>query len=105
MHQDTSLIPPLIRVDYPPAQRAVLAAIAGEIMAAGQRDECQLAPAAIALRAGVSRPTVETTFREARRRGHLATVAGAVQRGRHRPPVIIRLSETWSAWLAQRQPE
>lgn len=92
----SGMMPPGIACQFTPAETAVLAMIAAEIVKRGQ---CRLPVGAIAALAGVSRSSVRNALRAAKEAGLLDVKERRLSRWRNLSNIVTIVSREWSTWL------
>lgn len=95
-------LPPALSARFTLAEQAVLSLIAAEV---ARRKDCRMAVEHMAAIAGVSRSTVKTALREAKRHGLITVEERKVSGWRNDTNVVRVVSPEWVAWLRlARQP-
>ena len=89
-------IPPGLAARFTLAEQAVLSLIAAETV---RRGDCRLAIEHLAALAGVSRSTVKSALREARKLGLLTVEERKIRSWRNDTNVVRIVSPEWQAWL------
>ena len=89
-------LPPALAARFTLAEHAVLACVAAET---ARRGDCRLAIEHMAAVAGVSRSTVKSALREARKLGLLTVEERKVRSWRNDTNVVRIVSPEWQAWL------
>src|SRR5215210_2335670 len=93
-------LPPALAARFTPAEVAVLAVVAAEVV---KHSACTLTVGHIAALAGVSETTVHNAVREARRLGFLQVEQRRVSAWRNAPNRVTITSREWTAWLRMRR--
>src|SRR3954469_1602919 len=94
------LLPPSLASRFTPAETAVLAVLAAEVLRHGR---CTLVIEHIAALAGVGRSTVKRALRAAQGLGLVRIEERRASAWRNAPNVVTITSREWSAWLRMRQ--
>jgi hypothetical protein len=89
-------LPPALAARFTLAEQAALSLVAAE---SARRGDCRLSIEHIAALAGVSRSTVKSAIREARRFGLLTVEERKVRSWRNDTNVVRIVSPEWQAWL------